>query len=707
MFKSLYRTVSKFLGNSLTSSGLWSWATPGAWGKTDLIKQYQRVMFSVISAIAEDAAKITFIVYKDMEPDDTPIPRHDFVQAMKRPNPDQSQFQFLELHFTYLKLVGESYWYVVKNKLTGKPQEFYLLRPDIMQVVVDKANNPLGLVTGYVLSKPDGKKIPFEKDEVLHFKMANPSNPYYGMGVIEAAKTYIQTEEFASDWTKMALYNSGRPSGIVSIKGTIDETVFNNIKARFKDEYSGTANAGKTLFLKGTDGIDYQKMGMELGELALKELKDMTRDDIMMMFRVSKTMLGISEDVSLNNARESRAFFKESITIAEWDRLTDHLTAFLLPFYDGVKAEAEYVAYEVPDLESGEQKINEWTAGHNKWLTTNDIRRERGLDPLPGGDVIRESIGLVPTLDNKPREPRPLPGQNPNDNKPNDQKPNDKKPTDGKPPKDGEKPTDQKPNADNKPAPKKQISQKEFTEKKEVFEELLFQLQESWVPVYKEAMVIEFNKQETEILEKHGKKSFDWLFDVEVAQSRLMGVLTPMGLQLMVEAAKLAFDIADDVDTEFLLNEVIKEYIRDRIERLAIDTNAQTVKALEDSLNEGIKQGENQAKLRNRVSDVYDQATKVRAELIARTEAIAASNEGTLEAYRQSPLVTGKEWSANFGACEFCMSLNGKVVEIEKNFADKGTTLTVGEKTITVGYEHLSHPPLHPNCRCALLPVIL
>lgn len=695
MFKRLSQTVSKFLGHSLwSSSGIWAWAIPEGWTKSDLIRQYQRVVFPVISAIAEDAAKITFLVYKDTDDDDIPLKRHEFVQAMKRPNPDQSQFQFLELHFTYLKLVGECYWYVVKNKLTKKPQEFYILRPEMMTVVVSKTNNPLGLVTGYVLNKPDGSKIPFDIDEILHFKMPNPSNPYYGMGPIEAARTFIQTEQFSAEWTKNSLYNSGRPSGIVSIKGTIDDEQFMSIKKRFRDEYSGTGNAGKTLFLKGTDGIDYQKLGMELGELALKELKDMTRDDIMMMFRVSKTMLGISEDVTLNNARESRAMFKESITLSEWDRLTDHLTAFLLPMYG--KADNLYVGYEVPDLTSGEQKIREWEVGFNKWLTRNDIRQERGLDPIPGGDVIRESIGLVPILDNKPREPLP----------PAKDKPDEDKPDEDEPEKD--KPEDEEDDTEEKALPLQIVRSKKWLQKKSVFDDLMYQLQDAWMPVYQEALVIEFTKQEKEILAKHGKKSIDWLFNVDTAQQRLIGKLLPMGLQLMGEAAKIAFELIGDDETEFLIDQKVQDYIHDRVTRLAIAVNDKTIQLLEATISEGLKEGENLTKLRNRVKDVYTEATTVRAEVIARTESIAASNEGTLEAYKQSPMVNGKEWSASSGACEFCSEFNGKIVELDDNFADQGTTLQgKGDSKYVLGYEDIGHPPLHPNCRCALIPVII
>ena len=687
MFKRFFRSIGKFLGNSLTSAGIWGWTQPGQWSRADLIKQYTRVMYAVISAIAEDAAKITFVVYKDTEPDDTPIKGHEFVKIMKRPNPDYSQFQFLELHFTYLKTVGESYWYILRNALTKRPQEFYLLRPDLMQVVVPKQNNPLGLVGGYVMVKPDGVKVPFEKDEIMHFKMPNPTNPYCGMGTIEAARTYIQTEEFSSEWTRNSIFNSGRPSGIVTIKGTIDEEQFNSFKKQFKDEYSGTKNAGKTLFIKGSDGVDYAKLGMELGELGLKELKDMTRDDIMMMFRVSKTMLGISDDVSLNNARESRAFFKESIILSEWDRLTDHLTAFLLPSYD--KTGDIYIGYEYPDLQSGEQKIKEWEVGFNKWLTRNDIRRERGLEPLPGGDVIRESVGLIPVLDNKPREPKPAPEKEPG-----------KKPGEG-----GNEPPTEKPPKEEKKI--KKSSKKKELERKDVFAQQLFDLQELWTPVYQEKIDDEFSAQEKEILDKHGKKSIDWLFDIEVSKQRIVGTLIPLGIQLMTEAAKLALDLADDTDTEFLIDERVKEYIRDRIERLADLMNTATISLLEESIADGIKEGESLAKLKQRVRDIYTEASEIRAERIARTESLAASNEGALEAYRQSPLVNAKEWSANPGACEFCAKLDGKVVGLNEDFAAKGTKVPGEEEgELVVSYEDIGHPPLHPNCRCALLPVV-
>jgi len=323
MFDKFKRRIGKlFLGTSLPVAGLWSWLVPGSWKRGDLLKQYARYVYVAVSAIAEDAAKVEFEINKvNASGIKIPVRNHPFLEFIKKPNSDQSQFQFLEFHFTYLKQTGESFWYLPKGENSKKPKEAYLLRPDLVDVAVDKKDSR-GLVSGYILTtKPDGTRVPFEKDEVLHFKMPNPLNPYRGLGPVEAGKIYVETEEFASSFTRNSIFNSGRPSGILNFKGLTDKEQFEQIKRQFKKEYTGTKNAGKTLLVRGSDGLDYQKLGMELGEISLKELKDMTRDDIMIMFRVSKTILGITDDVNRANAHESRAVFTENVIKPELDML--------------------------------------------------------------------------------------------------------------------------------------------------------------------------------------------------------------------------------------------------------------------------------------------------------------------------------------------------------------------------------------------------
>lgn len=651
------QAVTKFfLGNSVPLlSGVWNWVLPGEWTKGALISQYKNYIYPIVSAIAEESAKIELTVMRETATDKIAIKNHDFLDLMKKPNPMMSQFQFLELHFTFMKLCGESYWYIASGTKTGKPREIYLLRPDRMTVVVDK-DDPRGLVGGYILDRGDGNLTTFEAEEIIHHKMPNPKDPYYGYSTIMAAQTYVQTENYGSKWTKNSIFNSGRPSGIVNIKGTGSADQFNALKRRFNDEYSGTENAGKTLLLRGMDGIDFQKLGMELDGVAMKELKDMSRDDLMMMFRVSKTMLGISEGVSVANARENRAMFFESIVKPEADRLIDVINAFLIGRYGaGLNVE-----YKDPAMKSDTEKLENWKAGHNKWLTTNDIRKEQGLKPLKGGDVIREPVALIETSSSTESDKKAL-----------------------------------------------SVKKKANLNQIEAFRKQLFNNQERWEVKYLQFMRQEFKTQKEEILKANKKESFvEWHFDVAESKSRISTTLMAYGVDLMQEAAKLGFDLAGDNESQLRIDEKILAYIHDRIDRLATETNDETIRQIEQTIAEGVSTGESMLSLRKRIEDVYDYADSVRAERIARTETLAALNRGTNEAYRQSPMVKAKEWSTEANGCQFCLAMNGRIIGIDDDFAKLGETMdgNAGGK-LSFGYENIVHPPLHPNCRCSIIPV--
>jgi hypothetical protein len=108
---------------------------------------------------------------------------------------------------------------------------------------------------------------------------------------------------------------------------------------------------------------------------------------------------------------------------------------------------------------------------------------------------------------------------------------------------------------------------------------------------------------------------------------------------------------------------------------------------------------------------------KARAERIARTATIWAYNDAAEQVYRDYG-ISAKEWlvTADDVTCEFCMAMSGQVVRVGEAFFAAGTMLE-GEGTVTdyVGIEHadllelpyaIEHPPLHPYCRCALMPVV-
>jgi SPP1 gp7 family putative phage head morphogenesis protein len=160
----------------------------------------------------------------------------------------------------------------------------------------------------------------------------------------------------------------------------------------------------------------------------------------------------------------------------------------------------------------------------------------------------------------------------------------------------------------------------------------------------------------------------------------------------------------------------IMRYQDERSTKIAADVNDETEKQLRASVTEGLVNGESTHQIRARIEQVFGFALTQRADLIAQTEVARAQTFGDIEAWTQSGLVEGKEWytAHDERVCKFCGPMDGRVTGLNEVFFSKGdvqvedATNRKGEKT-TVTYNHdyddVPGAPLHPRCRCVLLPV--
>ena len=102
--------------------------------------------------------------------------------------------------------------------------------------------------------------------------------------------------------------------------------------------------------------------------------------------------------------------------------------------------------------------------------------------------------------------------------------------------------------------------------------------------------------------------------------------------------------------------------------------------------------------------------TEWRARTIARTESARAMMQGQSAAWKESGLVEEVEWLGAPNSCQYCKAMDGKKFSrrmIGVPFLKQGAVLrgTDGGR-MKADYGDVLGPPLHPNCRCDLLPVI-
>lgn len=133
------------------------------------------------------------------------------------------------------------------------------------------------------------------------------------------------------------------------------------------------------------------------------------------------------------------------------------------------------------------------------------------------------------------------------------------------------------------------------------------------------------------------------------------------------------------------------EYANERGADLVTGISDTTRDGLRTLIENGAGEGLSADELADQIESSFV-FSSARAEMIARTELADAHINGNMQGWRDSGQVEEKEWATGAGCCDDCDELDGVVVGIDDAFATSDGDIDA--------------PPLHPNCRCDVLPIL-
>jgi len=144
------------------------------------------------------------------------------------------------------------------------------------------------------------------------------------------------------------------------------------------------------------------------------------------------------------------------------------------------------------------------------------------------------------------------------------------------------------------------------------------------------------------------------------------------------------------IDKNIPMNNKALEFLQDHTFDNIKDMTEEISNDLKAELSRGIINGEGIAKLKKRVTKVFDVGNN-RAEMISRTEVNRAENNGKLLAMKNSGMEMKKQWVAanDDRTSELCKHLDGKTVDLDDNFS--------------YGDWSGQSPPAHVNCRSTMI----
>ena len=376
------------LDNSLfqnyTIGGTLSNVTP-----SDYVSAYGQVgwVFACVSRIASAVAETNWRLYQvnDSTKEREEIISHPVLSLFDFVNEYTTGLEMMEQTQTYIDLVGEAFWLVIKDRI-GRPAELWAINPNKMRVVPHSKD----YIAGYVYVNGHDK-IPLEKDEVIHIKLPNPNNPYRGQSPIASIMSDIEAEKFSSQYNKSFFQNSAEPSGVINFEGTLTDSQYERLRYQWNEQHQGVSRSHKVAILEG--GATWTGKAVNQRDMQFQQLRLMNRDVILGAYGMPLHILGISESVNRANAEASEYTFARWVLKPRLHRIRAKLNEQFIPMFD----EDLYFDYDSPVPEDIQRNLSVADTGFKSgYITRNEARSLVGLDSVRNGDVFMMPLASVP-----------------------------------------------------------------------------------------------------------------------------------------------------------------------------------------------------------------------------------------------------------------------------------------------------------------------
>jgi len=671
---------------------------------------YNGWVYGCVRAIAEEIAKQKFRLFQ-VTKDGTheEIFDHELLDLLDGVNPFQTAYDLKYITSSHLELAGNSYWLLdgVKSD-TDKPTAIFVLSPKHTVPIPAKLPE---FIKGYRYSV-NGETQIFNQYEILHFKYPDPNDPYQGIGTVQAIIDWIQTDNFANDVNLNYFKNGARLGGLLSSENAITDAQMKVLRASFENLYKGAGNAYRVAVLP--KGVKYDEASSNPKDMDFANMQSVMREKILSGFRVPKTILGSSEsETNRATAETSNYVFAARTVKPKLEQMVQQLNEFLVPRY----GDNLYLDFSDPVPEDRAQRIEEMKAavGLQPVISINEAREEYfGLDGVDKGDSVMTDFSKIPLGKPKPKESKRFTKKGV-EKKPSTRYAKNHKARKGIAEEIAKRLTDSLEKQNKAVTELKETKCKDIKQLSDVDYEPIYKAFATRISPYEKLqfeVIKKFNAdQKAEVLKNlnkfKGQKAIaeSDIYDKQEWMSILIDLSSPILGDLYEKEGKeaaslLGFD-------NFRMTPEARLSLDHSIELMSESYNDTTLGLLKDFLEQGQTEGWTLDELTEKLNAVYDYSDEVRARQVATTETFRIGNDSTKEAWKQSGVVKTIKWytAADDRVCPWCDAMDGKIIDIEDSFFDKGdeATGTDGSK-LPITYDDVGSPPLHVSCRCYTRP---
>jgi HK97 family phage portal protein len=590
------------------------------------------------------------------------------VELVQRVNPFWTMGRLLRMTELSLCLWGEAFWFMERGK-SGQltPREIWWGRPDRVRVVPDAQK----YVKGFVYRPANGEKdIVFSPDEVVWILYDNPIDEFEGLAPLAAARLAADTRSAALKSNRNLFRQGMQMGGLLMPRQGVEFSAeqAKELEAKLDQRFRGVDKAHRWGVFRTE--VQLGQAGVTPKDAEFLGLLNVTLEDACRAYNMPLDLMGGRR--TYENVRVSLVMLWDLCLLPEGRFIAEELVEKLLPMFPGEADEVEFDASNVALLQ--EDASEKW--GREKGqievgaLTINEWRAGRGMEPVGWGDEWWASMWVAPpgTVE--------VMGD------------------DGAGERFGKSLYEGGGNGNlwrvlEAGIPVARAVEYDSAEHRFIWRRWVRRL-ESQERELGEAVAGLFARQRDSVLDRlagraarqveaSGRQTEEFVeavimepFDLGRWRKEFRMEIRPLLEEIVRFHGLAALEDLGLMDAVFhsTLPEVVR-FLEGRAQRFAEAVNETTWEMLRASLMEGMEEGEGIPELQERVEAVMAERIRSSKETIARTEVNGAANGGTLEAWRQSEVVEGKEWMSALIADRTRathMEAHGQVVALDGNF---------------------------------------
>jgi HK97 family phage portal protein len=382
------QSLSTFLSvKSPSWERAWRQGTEGILFQTNRLltpyKQYTWV-YIAIREIAVALSQIPIDVYSGENTTETGW-LYDLIKA---PNDQMNTYQLLEAIVTLLCLGGDAFMvpWVEQGRL---PNHLF---------VFDKSNfKPKKNLDGQLefWEYTAKNSIYFARDEIVHYKLYNPYDAIWGLSPITAGRLAMETDYASQRYNKNLIENSAEPLGVITSDEGLTRSQIEEVRENWRKRHGGAGQAGSTAILTG--GLRYQQTSISQHDLQFLDSRKQNREEVLAMFQVPKSIVGITDDLNLATARQQREVFWK-------DTMLPYVKLIQYGFdqFCGKYAPRQKIRFDLESISELQDDYGEKVDTAVKLakigypLNMINERLNLGFDEIPWGDMYYVNMNLVP-----------------------------------------------------------------------------------------------------------------------------------------------------------------------------------------------------------------------------------------------------------------------------------------------------------------------